>query len=125
MMDLALPLGLPALISRNIVVGKNWRNLVLLDLLQLFATGNGLLDWEAARGAAAAQGMGLRMGLGAGIAMIAVVGARIILIFIRNLLVIHKDGPHGQTLYHCLQFYKSTAIFERSHCKVYTQGACG
>ena len=125
MTDLALPLGLPALISRNIVAGKNWRNLLLLALLQLFATGNGLFDWEAARGAAAAQGMGLRMGLGAGIAMIAVVGGRIIMIFTCNLLVTHKDGPHGQTLYHCLQFHMSTAIFERSHCNVYTQGACG
>lgn len=93
MTDLALPLGLAALISRDIVAGKNWRNLLLLALLALFATGNGLFHWEATRGAAAAQGMGLRMGLGAGIAMIAVVGGRIIPIFTRNWLVTHKGGP--------------------------------
>jgi uncharacterized protein involved in response to NO len=89
--DLAFPLALAAAIGREIVAGRNWRNLIVLGMLAVFALGNGLFHWEAARGAYAAQGYGLRLGLGAGLMMIAVIGGRIVPSFTRNWLV--RRGP--------------------------------
>lgn len=91
--DLALPLALAGLIGREIVASRNWRNLLILALLAVFAVGNAIFHWEAAQGGAAAQGMGLRIGLGAGIMMIAVVGGRIVPIFTRNWLTKGRGGP--------------------------------
>lgn len=89
--DLAFPLVLAAAIGREIVAGRNWRNLIVLGMLVVFAAGNGLYHWEAARGDHAAQGYGLRLGLAAGIMMIAVIGGRIVPSFTRNWLV--RRGP--------------------------------
>ena len=87
----ALDLGFPVLfamaIAREIVAGRNWRNLIILGMLSVFAAGNALFHMEAARGDYAAHGMGLRLGLGAGIMMIAVIGGRIIPSFTRNWMV--------------------------------------
>ncbi|MCF1710749.1 NnrS family protein [Tabrizicola sp. J26] len=89
--DLAFPLVLAVAIGREIVAGKNWRNLIVLAMLAVFALGNGLYHWEAARGDYAAQGYGLRLGLAAGVMMIAVIGGRIVPSFTRNWLV--RRGP--------------------------------
>ncbi|MDA7427598.1 NnrS family protein [Primorskyibacter aestuariivivens] len=89
-LDLAFPLLLALAIGREIVAGKNWRNLIVLGMLGVFAMGNALYHWEAARGDYAAQGMGLRLGVGAGILMIGVIGGRIVPSFTRNWLV--KQG---------------------------------
>lgn len=89
--DLSFPLVLAAAIGREIVAGKNWRNLIVLAMLAVFALGNGLYHWEAARGDYAAQGYGLRLGLAAGVMMIAVIGGRIVPSFTRNWLV--RRGP--------------------------------
>jgi uncharacterized protein involved in response to NO len=89
--DLAFPLALAAAIGREIVAGRNWRNLIVLGMLAVFALGNGLFHWEAARGAYAAQGHGLRLGLAAALMMIAVIGGRIVPSFTRNWLV--RRGP--------------------------------
>lgn len=89
--DLAFPLVLAAAIAREIVAGRNWRNLIVLGMLAVFTLGNGIFHWEAARGAYAAQGYGLRLGLAAGIMMVAVIGGRIVPSFTRNWLV--KRGP--------------------------------
>ena len=84
--DLAFPLVLGAVILREIVVGRNWRNLMVLALLTVFTLANGLFHWEALRGGVAAQGTGLRLGLATAIMMIAVIGGRIIPSFTRNWL---------------------------------------
>lgn len=89
--DLAFPVVLAAVIAREIVAGKNWRNLMVLGMLAVFALGNALFHWEAARGDYAAQGYGLRLGLGAALMLIAVIGGRIVPSFTRNWLV--KRGP--------------------------------
>ena len=89
--DLAFPLILAMVIGREIVAGKNWRNLIVLGMLGGFALGNALFHWEAAQGEYAAQGIGLRLGLGAGIMMIAVVGGRVVPSFTRNWLVKHDS----------------------------------
>jgi len=89
--DLAFPILLAAVITREIVAGGNWRNLMVLGMLAVFALGNALFHWEAARGGNAAQGYGLRLGLGAALMLIAVIGGRIVPSFTRNWLV--KRGP--------------------------------
>jgi len=89
--DLAFPVVFAGVILREIVAGKNWRNLIVLAMLGVFLVGNALFHWEAAHGAYAAQGYGLRLGLAAGIMMIAVIGGRVVPSFTRNWLV--KRGP--------------------------------
>jgi uncharacterized protein involved in response to NO len=89
--DLAFPVALAAAIGREIVAGRNWRNLIVLGMLGVLALGNLLFHWEAARGAYAAQGYGFRLALGAGLMMIAVIGGRIVPSFTRNWLV--RRGP--------------------------------
>lgn len=86
-----MPVALAAVIGREIVTGKNWRNLIVLAMLGVLTFGNGVFHFEAARGDYAAQGYGLRVGLGAVIMMIAVIGGRIVPSFTRNWLV--RRGP--------------------------------
>ena len=84
--DLALVTALAVLLGREIIVGRNWRNLPVIGLLAVFGCANALFHWEAASGAYAAQGMGLRLGLAAVLMMIAVIGGRIVPSFTRNWL---------------------------------------
>jgi uncharacterized protein involved in response to NO len=90
-LDLAFPVAFAFAIGREIVAGRNWRNLIVLVMLSVFALGNAVFHWEAAHGTYAAEGYGLRIGLGAGIMMIGVIGGRIVPSFTRNWLV--KRGP--------------------------------
>jgi uncharacterized protein involved in response to NO len=85
--DLSFPIVLGAVILREIVAGKNWRNLVVLGLLAMFTLANLIFHIEAARGGYAAQGSGLRLGIAAVLMMIAVIGGRIVPSFTRNWLV--------------------------------------
>lgn len=99
--DLALPLALAAALAREIVVGRNWRNLGVLGLLGVFALANAIFHYEAAQGDFAARGLGLRLGLAATVMLIALIGGRIVPSFTRNWLVKNKPGrlpaPPGQT----------------------------
>ncbi len=90
--DLSFLAVLALVLAREIVAGRNWRNLIVLGMLAVFILGNGLFHWEAAQGAYAAQGAGLRLGLGAGIMMIAVIGGRVVPSFTRNWLVKQHQG---------------------------------
>jgi uncharacterized protein involved in response to NO len=90
--DLAFLLALAAAITREIVAGQNWRNLIVLAMLAALILGNAIFHWEAARGDHAAQGYGLRIGLAAGVMMIAVIGGRIVPSFTRNWLVKRGGG---------------------------------
>jgi len=85
--DLAFPLALAAVILREIVAGRNWRNLMVLGLLAVFALANLVFHLEAAQGRLAAQGVGLRLGLATALMMISVIGGRIVPSFTRNWLV--------------------------------------
>ncbi len=85
--DLAFPVVFAAALAREIIAGRNWRNLIVLAMLGALILGNALFHWEAARGDYAAQGVGLRLGLGAGVMMIAVIGGRVVPSFTRNWLV--------------------------------------
>jgi uncharacterized protein involved in response to NO len=105
--DLAFPVIFALAIGREIVVGRNWRNLIVLAMLAVFALGNAIFHWEAAQGESAAQGYGLRLGLGAGMMMIAVIGGRIVPSFTRNWLV--KRGP-GRLPMPPMQAFDKTAL---------------
>ncbi|GAB4287835.1 MAG: NnrS family protein [Roseovarius sp.] len=91
--DLAFPLVLGALVLREIVAGRNWRNLIVLALVVAFTLANLIFHLEAARGAAAAQGYGLRLGLATALMMISVIGGRIVPSFTRNWLV--REGARA------------------------------
>jgi len=91
--DLAMPLALAAVIAREIVAGRNWRNLIVLALLSVMIAGNALFHWQAAAGGYAAQGAGLRLGLAAALMMIGVIGGRIVPSFTRNWLVKRGSAP--------------------------------
>jgi uncharacterized protein involved in response to NO len=84
--DLAFPIVLGAMILREIIAGKNWRNLVVLGLLSVFTLANALFHVEATLGGYAAQGMSLRLGVATSLMMISVIGGRIIPSFTRNWL---------------------------------------
>ena len=90
--DLALPMALAAALLREIIAGRNWRNLGVLGLLAVFALGNALFHHDAARGGFAAEGPGFRLGLAAAIMLIALVGGRIVPSFTRNWLIRNNPG---------------------------------
>lgn len=89
-LDLAFPVMLGGLILREIIAGKNWRNLIVLGLLSVFMLANALFHYEALSGGYAEQGVGLRLGLATAVTMIAVIGGRIVPSFTRNWLA--KQG---------------------------------
>lgn len=85
--DLSLSVVLGVVILREIVAGKNWRNLIVLALLAVFTLANAIFHYEALSGDYAAQGVGLRLGVATTIMMIVVIGGRIVPSFTRNWLV--------------------------------------
>lgn len=90
-LDLALPVALVAALGREVVAGRNWRNLPVVALVALFALGQGVFHLEA-RAGGAAQGIGLRLGLAAAVMLIALIGGRIVPSFTRNWLAAHGGG---------------------------------
>lgn len=91
MIDLAFPIVLGGVILREIIAGRNWKNLVVLALLLVFTLANALFHHEALSGDYAAQGYGLRLGVATAVMMIAVIGGRIVPSFTRNWLAQRQD----------------------------------
>ncbi len=87
LVDVAMPVALGVACLREIVSGKNWRNLVVLVLLGLFVCSNLVFHWEAAHDDYAAQGYGLRLGVSTMLMMVGLIGGRILPSFTRNWLV--------------------------------------
>ncbi len=88
--DVLFPVVLGGLLLREIIAGKNWRNLVVLALLAAFTVANTIFHIEAAQGTMAAQGYGLRIGVAVVVLMIAVIGGRVVPSFTRNWLAQKK-----------------------------------
>lgn len=86
-LDLSFLVVLTAWLLREIVAGKNWRNLIMVGVLLVLITGGAVFHFEAAQGAFAAEGYGLRIALAAAILMISIVGGRVVPSFTRNWLV--------------------------------------
>lgn len=99
-MPLALAAGLDLLflallmfmLGREIVAGRNWRNLKVLAMVGLLFVANAIFHVENMLGMEPVSGYGLRLGLGSAILLIAVVGGRIIPSFTRNWLARRPPG---------------------------------
>ncbi len=87
LLDLSFFIGLAMVLLREIVAGRNWRNLIIMVLLAIFALGDALFLSDVFAGEPAHSGVGIRIGVAAALMMIAVVGGRIIPSFTRNWLV--------------------------------------
>ena len=85
--DLAFPAALFTALAREVVVGRNWKNLPVLGLLFGMIAANGLYHLEAAQGGYPAKGVALRMGLAVAVMLISLIGGRIVPSFTRNWLV--------------------------------------
>ena len=83
LLDLAFPVALIVVVARELIAGRNWRNLPMLAALVLLFAGNllfhlGIYD-------------GLRLGIATLLMLIALVGGRIVPSFTRNWLA--RKGP--------------------------------
>ena len=99
----AIDVGFLALVvaaaAREILAGKNWRNLKVVALVALLLAGNAAFHLEAHfRGTA---DYGVRVGIAVVVLLIAVVGGRIIPSFTRNWLAreIPDDCPFPSVLW--------------------------
>lgn len=88
-MDVGFFVGFAALAGREIVSGKNWRNLRVLAIVALIAVANVIFHVEAMTKGKADYG--LRFGLALGIALVMLIGGRIVPSFTRNWLA--RRGP--------------------------------
>ena len=89
-LDLLFPVVLATVIGREILAGKNWRNLPVLALLVLLIVANALFHASAAQGDNAAGGFGFRTGLAVAVMLVTLIGGRIVPSFTRNWLAKHK-----------------------------------
>ncbi len=83
--DLAFPAVFLAVVAREIVVGRNWRNLPMVGALALLLIGNSLVHAEAL-GWWAGAAVGNRLGIATLLMLITLVGGRIVPSFTRNWL---------------------------------------
>lgn len=91
--DLSFPLLFLAAVAREVIAGRNWRNLPILGALVLLLLGNGLVHGAAiglTPGGAAA--LGSRIGIATFLMLIALVGGRIVPSFTRNWLAKQRAG---------------------------------
>jgi uncharacterized protein involved in response to NO len=89
-LDLAFPAVFAAVVAREIVTGRNWRNLPMLGALALLFSGNLLVHLDAL-GVAATAEVGNRIGVATLLMLISFVGGRIVPSFTRNWLT--KERP--------------------------------
>jgi uncharacterized protein involved in response to NO len=83
--DLSFPALLVAVVAREIITGRNWRNLPMVLPVTVLGIANLLMHLEADELAVPA-GLGWRLGLAAVMVLISVVGGRILPSFTRNWL---------------------------------------
>jgi uncharacterized protein involved in response to NO len=88
--DLAFPVALLAVAAREIITGRNWRNLPMTAPLALFIIADLLMHLESL-GFSIPVGLGWRLAVGAPILLISVIGGRIIPSFTRNWLFKRKS----------------------------------
>jgi uncharacterized protein involved in response to NO len=83
--DLSFPAVFLGVVAREILAGKNWRNLPMLGALSLLLLGNLFVHLDAL-GIAETAGLGNRIGIVTLLLLISLVGGRIIPSFTRNWL---------------------------------------
>jgi uncharacterized protein involved in response to NO len=84
--DIAFLATVATLAAREIVAGRNWRNLPIVVAVVLFLAGNMLIHAEALS-VIPASGIGQRLSIAVIVVLIALVGGRIVPSFTRNWLV--------------------------------------
>jgi uncharacterized protein involved in response to NO len=89
--DLCFPLAFLAVVAREILAGKNWRNLPVVGALSLLFAGNALVHLDALRIADTAE-LGIRIGIATLLMLISLVGGRIIPSFTHNWLAKFRPG---------------------------------
>lgn len=89
--DLLFPAAFAFVVAREIIAGKNWRNFKVLAVFLLLTAGNVVFHYQAIKDGAAASGVGIRIGVAAGILLITIIGGRIVPSFTGNWLA--KRGP--------------------------------
>lgn len=89
--DLSFPAVFIGVIARELIAGRNWRNLPMLVALALLLCGSALVHLEAT-GMAGTAPLGNRLGLGTILMLIALVGGRIVPSFTRNWLAKVRPG---------------------------------
>ena len=89
-LDLTFLTMLAAMIARELIAGKNWRNLPVLVLISLFALGNWLVHFEL-NDIAETAALGIRLSTFALAMLMTLIGGRIVPSFTRNWLV-HNDA---------------------------------
>jgi uncharacterized protein involved in response to NO len=96
--DLSFPVVLVAVVAREIIAGRNWRNLPMVTPVIVLGIANLLMHLEA-EGIAVPSGLGWRLGLVAIIVLISVVAGRIVPSFTRNWLAKRQssDLPAGHS----------------------------
>jgi uncharacterized protein involved in response to NO len=87
-LDLAFPAVLAFAVWREVLAGKNWRNVPVAAMVTLFGFANALHHGESS--GFASQGLGPRTAIAVAAVMIALIGGRIVPSFTRNWLV--KNG---------------------------------
>ena len=93
-LDLAFPVVFAAVVAREIVAGRNWRNLPMLGALALLLAGNLLVHLDAL-GVAETAELGNRIGVATLLMLISFVGGRIIPSFTRNWLAKQRPEISG------------------------------
>jgi uncharacterized protein involved in response to NO len=88
--DVAFLLVLAAVAAREIVAGKNWRNLRVLVMVGMLALGNGVFHAEVFFTGTA--NYGVRISLAAAVALITLIGGRIIPSFTHNWITRSNPG---------------------------------
>ncbi|MBL8589436.1 MAG: NnrS family protein [Methylobacteriaceae bacterium] len=88
--DVAFLLALAALAAREIVAGKNWRNLRVLSLVLFLGAANIVFHVEAATQGRAAYGT--RMAIAGAVLLVSLIGGRIVPSFTRNWLARRGQG---------------------------------
>ena len=94
LIDLSFQSVLALALLREIIAGKNWRNLKVIGLLALFIAMNSLFHWEAAQGSSPADSVATRGGIAVAVMLIALIGGRVVPSFTRNWLA--KNQPGGR-----------------------------
>ena len=96
--DLSFPAVLFAVAAREIIAGRNWRNLRMTAPVAVFIVADLLMHLESL-GFAVPSGLGWRLGVAAPILLISVIGGRIIPSFTGNWLIKRHStrlpAPHG------------------------------
>ncbi len=91
-LDSAFLIVLCLVIGREIIAGKNWRNLKIVMIIGALAIINVFFHVEA-HNSIAYEGYSIRLGVGMIILLISIVGGRVIPSFTRNWLKRQSDGP--------------------------------